>query len=172
MESDPLRKYKVVLVGYQKAGKTTLHLKLMSQALPEEYRPTVGIDFASLPLPAQPIRLQLWDTAGQERYHALIPAYLRDAAVICFVYSAADQVSFSKVNTFLEILSAEKLQRKPVLLLIANQIDLERQVTTETGEQFAVQHDMLYLEFSAVNDPRQVMLDKVCEAVEKWELTA
>ena len=173
MEQPQVRKYKMVLVGHEKVGKTSLQFKLTNQPLRQTYTNTVGIDFSSITVPDKQVRLQIWDTGGQERYHVLVPSYMRDSAMVCFVYSAGSLESFSRLNNLVQMMREECKHKQPICLLIANQIDLAgRQVSTETGEQFAFQNDMLYLEYSAFNDPRQVLLDKLLEALEKWELTA
>ena len=85
----PLVKYKVVFLGDQGVGKTSIVSSFTRGALDStEYQATIGIDFMSktMYLEDRAIRLQLWDTAGQERFRTLIPGYIRDCDVAVVVY--------------------------------------------------------------------------------------
>ena len=76
----PPAKYKIVILGDQGVGKTSLLTRFMYESFEENYLSTVGIDFCSktMYLDDRTIRLQIWDTAGQERFRTLIPSYIRE----------------------------------------------------------------------------------------------
>ena len=63
-----LTKYKIVFLGEQGVGKTSLITRFMYDTFDDHYQATIGIDFLSktMYLDDKTIRLQLWDTAGQE----------------------------------------------------------------------------------------------------------
>jgi small GTP-binding protein len=81
-------KFKLVFVGDQAVGKSSIITRFIKDQFDPAHNPTVGIDFVSknLNIGGVAVRLQLWDTAGQERFRSLIPGYLRDcqAAFIIF----------------------------------------------------------------------------------------
>ncbi|XP_058280028.1 ras-related protein Rab-6A-like isoform X1 [Hirundo rustica] len=83
---NPLRKFKLVFLGEQSVGKTSLITRFMYDSFDNTYQATIGIDFLSktMYLEDRTIRLQLWDTAGQERF--LIPRSIRDSAVALIVF--------------------------------------------------------------------------------------
>ncbi|POI25301.1 hypothetical protein CIB84_010949 [Bambusicola thoracicus] len=85
---NPLRKFKLVFLGEQSVGKTSLITRFMYDSFDNTYQATIGIDFLSktMYLEDRTIRLQLWDTAGQERFRSLIPSYIRDSAVAVIVF--------------------------------------------------------------------------------------
>eukprot|EP00002_Diphylleia_rotans_P011426 TRINITY_DN2260_c0_g1_i3.p1 TRINITY_DN2260_c0_g1~~TRINITY_DN2260_c0_g1_i3.p1 ORF type:complete len:120 (-),score=27.91 TRINITY_DN2260_c0_g1_i3:749-1108(-) len=60
-------KYKLVFVGDQSVGKTSLITRFAYNRFDTNYQATVGIDFVSktVYVDSKGIRLQLWDTAGQ-----------------------------------------------------------------------------------------------------------
>ena len=60
-----LRKYKIVFLGEQGVGKTSLITRFMYDTFDDNYQATIGIDFLSktMYLDDKTIRLQLWDTA-------------------------------------------------------------------------------------------------------------
>uniref|UniRef100_A0A8C1HHV4 RAB6A, member RAS oncogene family n=1 Tax=Cyprinus carpio carpio TaxID=630221 RepID=A0A8C1HHV4_CYPCA len=100
---NPLRKFKLVFLGEQSVGKTSLITRFMYDSFDNTYQATIGIDFLSktMYLEDRTIRLQLWDTAGQERFRSLIPSYIRDSAAAVVVYditSAAAALGHSRTG--------------------------------------------------------------------------
>ena len=76
-------KYKIVFLGDQSVGKTSIINRFIYDTFEDVYQATIGIDFLSKPVyvDEKTIRLQLWDTAGQERFKSLIPSYVKDSSV-------------------------------------------------------------------------------------------
>ncbi|XP_004307271.1 PREDICTED: probable purine permease 11-like [Fragaria vesca subsp. vesca] len=87
-----LAKYKLVFLGDQSVGKTSIITRFMYDKFDNTYQATIGIDFLSktMYLEDRTVRLQLWDTAGQERFRSLIPSYIRDSSVAVIVYDVAN----------------------------------------------------------------------------------
>ncbi|KAL7979986.1 hypothetical protein Chor_004455 [Crotalus horridus] len=85
---NPLRKFKLVFLGEQSVGKTSLITRFMYDSFDNTYQATIGIDFLSktMYLEDRTIRVQLWDTAGQGRFHSLTLSYLRDSAEAVIVF--------------------------------------------------------------------------------------
>lgn len=84
----PRSKYKLVFLGDEAVGKTSIITRFMYDHFDNTYQATIGIDFLSktMYLDDRVVRLQLWDTAGQERFRSLIPSYIRDSSVAIVVY--------------------------------------------------------------------------------------
>lgn len=111
----PLAKYKLVFLGDQGVGKTSIITRFMYDNFDKNYQvfhppqlpfvlllkwvlfgqATIGIDFLSktMYLEDRTVRLQLWDTAGQERFRSLIPSYIRDSSVAVIVYDITSKYS-------------------------------------------------------------------------------
>ena len=85
----PRSKYKLVFLGDESVGKTSIITRFMYDHFDDGYQATIGIDFLSktMYLSDRVCRLQLWDTAGQERFRSLIPSYIRDSSIAIVVYS-------------------------------------------------------------------------------------
>lgn len=81
-------KYKVVFLGDQSVGKTSIIHRFIYDSFDENYQATIGIDFMSHKMYVEDkiIILNLWDTAGQERFKSLIPSYIKDSAVAIVVF--------------------------------------------------------------------------------------
>ena len=89
-------KYKLVFLGDQSVGKTSIVTRFMYDTFDSSYQATIGIDFLSktMYLEDRTVRLQLWDTAGQERFRSLIPSYIRDSSVAVIVYDITSSCHF------------------------------------------------------------------------------
>ncbi|KAL3233858.1 hypothetical protein RNJ44_03898 [Nakaseomyces bracarensis] len=136
-----LTKYKIVFLGEQGVGKTSLITRFMYDTFDDNYQATIGIDFLSktMYLDDKTIRLQLWDTAGQERFRSLIPSYIRDSRVAIVVYDITKRKSFEFIDKWIEDVKNERGEENVILCVVGNKSDLseERQVTTEEGEKKA-----------------------------------
>merc|ERR1712146_634949 len=148
----PLAKYKLVYLGDQSVGKTSIITRFMYDQFDNNYQATIGIDFLSktMYLEDRTVRLQLWDTAGQERFRSLIPSYIRDSSGAIVVYDITNRASFFNTSKWIEDVRSE---RGPdvVIALVGNKTDLadRRQVTVEEGEEKAKENNVMFIETSA-----------------------
>jgi len=149
---NPLRKFKLVFLGEQSVGKTSLITRFMYDSFDNTYQATIGIDFLSktMYLEDRTVRLQLWDTAGQERFRSLIPSYIRDSSVAVVVYDITNTNSFQQTNKWIEDVKAER-GNDVIIMLVGNKTDLaeKRHVATESGEAKAKELGVMFIETSA-----------------------
>ena len=150
--SATMRKFKLVFLGGQCVGKTSLITRFMYDSFDSTYQATIGIDFLSktMYLEDRTVRLQLWDTAGQERFRSLIPSYIRDSSVAVVVYDITSVASFSETDKWIEDVRAQRGD-DVVIVLVGNKTDLEekRQVSVKEGEKKAREMDLMFVETSA-----------------------
>ncbi|KAI9023677.1 ras family protein [Phycomyces nitens] len=149
---NPLKKFKLVFLGEQSVGKTSLITRFMYDTFDNTYQATIGIDFLSktMYLDDRTIRLQLWDTAGQERFRSLIPSYIRDSSVCVVVYDITNRNSFLNTTKWIDDVRAER-GTDVIIVLVGNKTDLndKRQVTVEDGERKAREYNIMFIETSA-----------------------
>ncbi|GME82654.1 unnamed protein product [Ambrosiozyma monospora] len=134
-----LTKYKIVFLGDQGVGKTSLITRIMYDTFDSHYAATIGIDFLSktMYLDDKTIRLQLWDTAGQERFRSLIPSYIRDSNVAIIVYDITNKESFNDVTKWFNVVKEER-GSNVLVVLVGNKSDLDNKtITNEEGETLA-----------------------------------
>ncbi|SPO03211.1 probable Ras-related protein Rab-6A [Cephalotrichum gorgonifer] len=141
----PLKKFKLVFLGEQSVGKTSLITRFMYDSFDNMYQATIGIDFLS-----KAVRLQLWDTAGQERFRSLIPSYIRDSSVAVVVYDISNGKSFQNTRKWIDDVRAER-GNDVIIVLVGNKTDLndKREVTTQQGEEEAKKNNLMFIETSA-----------------------
>ncbi|KAI4205392.1 MAG: hypothetical protein LQ350_000433 [Teloschistes chrysophthalmus] len=150
--SNPLKKFKLVFLGEQSVGKTSLITRFMYDSFDNMYQATIGIDFLSktMYLEDRTVRLQLWDTAGQERFRSLIPSYIRDSSVAVVVYDISSHKSFQNTRKWVDDVRGER-GNDVIIVLVGNKTDLgdKREVTTQQGEEEAKRCGAIFMETSA-----------------------
>ena len=146
-------KYKLIVIGDENVGKTSIINRFKSNQFTGEYEPTVGLDFQSMSLyiDDQNVTLLLYDTAGQEKYRSLIPLYTKDAHIIFLIYDISNDDSFTNVEKWYDALSNVN-KEEAIFFLVGNKVDLveERKVKEEEGKEFAEQHNFIFQEISAL----------------------
>jgi Ras-related protein Rab-1A len=144
--------FKVLLLGNSDVGKSSLILRYVDQVWSDTFVPTIGVDFKvkTTQLENKNIKMQIWDTAGQERFRNVISSYFRGAHGILLIYDVTNRDSFKNLESWL--IEIEKNASENVLkILIGNKNDLqdEKEITTEEGEAFAKRNGMQFIETSA-----------------------
>uniref|UniRef100_A0A0V0JBS9 GTP-binding protein YPTM2 n=1 Tax=Schistocephalus solidus TaxID=70667 RepID=A0A0V0JBS9_SCHSO len=144
--------FKLLLIGDSGVGKSCLLLRFADDVYTDNFISTIGVDFKirTVELDGYHVKLQIWDTAGQERFRTITAAYYRGAHGIIIVYDVTDEESFKNVEEWLN--EIKRYGRSDVFkLLVGNKSDLtaNRRVATETGQAFASEAGMPFLETSA-----------------------
>ena len=143
---------KYIIIGDSGVGKSNILLKYIHDQFNEEFQSTIGVEFGAknIKIKDKVYRIQIWDTAGQEMFRSITRAYFKSSVCACVVYDITSKTSFENIQSWIE--DCKKLSPKSIfMVLIGNKIDLEdqRKVTYEEGEEFASDNAMLFFETSA-----------------------
>ncbi|CAF0830533.1 unnamed protein product [Brachionus calyciflorus] len=146
--------FRLIVVGDSTVGKSSLLRYFCDGKFCDDSDPTVGVDFYARITEIRPgirVKLQIWDTAGQERFRSITRSYYRNSVGALLLYDITNFDSFEHVS---EWLSEAKKQIEPnnaVFMLVGTKQDKEhlREVPTETAQQFADYHNLLFLETSS-----------------------
>ncbi|XP_026342550.1 ras-related protein R-Ras2 isoform X2 [Ursus americanus] len=97
------------------------------------------------------VRGEFLDTAGQEEFGAMREQYMRTGEGFLLVFSVTDRGSFEEIYKFQRQILRVKDRDEFPMILIGNKADLDhqRQVTQEEGQQLARQLKVTYMEASA-----------------------
>ncbi|EMS63627.1 ADP-ribosylation factor-like protein 1 [Triticum urartu] len=132
---DDKTEFRVLILGVDKAGKTTLLEKLKSiylkgEGLPHDrIGPTVGLNIGRIE--DANVKLVFWDLGGQPGLRTIWEKYYDEAHAIVYVIDSASASTFEDAKSALEkVLRHEDLQEAP-LLVFANKQDLPAAVTEE-----------------------------------------
>ena len=143
---------KVVVLGNQGVGKTSLILRRVGNSFTQDISPTVGAGFFSFSMVVDGyhIKLQVWDTAGQERFHSMAPMYYRGANAAIVVYDITSEKSFEEAKRWISELKGQT-EESMVMCIVGNKCDLseKRAVSVQKGENLAQDIGAHFLETSA-----------------------
>lgn len=122
LRGQPTRELRILLLGLDNAGKTTLLNHLANEADVTETTPTKGFNVKTVR--SQGFQLNLWDIGGQRKIRAYWRNYYENTDVVIFVIDSSDKKRFEEAKDVLEdLLEEEKLNNAP-LLILANKQDL------------------------------------------------
>ena len=140
------------MIGNSGVGKSCLLLRFTEDSWSESYVTTIGVDFKikTLDIESKSVKLQIWDTAGEERFRNIVSSYYRGAHGIMMVYDITDLEIFENLNSWLNEI-ANNDSEHVFKILVGNKCDMEkdRKVTYQQGEEFAKEHKMFFFETSA-----------------------
>ena len=143
---------KLVLLGASNSGKTSLITRLVSNEFSPDILATLGagLSTSDFTVNNQTVKLNIWDTAGQENYKSLAKIYYRDAKVVFLVFDITSSDSMKELDYWIEEMSSISIDDK-ILFIIGNKIDMEDQrvVSNEEGQEYANKHKATYIETSA-----------------------
>lgn len=144
---DDFINFKIIIVGNSGVGKSCLLKKAVLNTFKEGYQTTIGFEFLLMyyKINGKKIKLQIWDTCGQEMYRSLIQGFYRNTSLALLIYSINDQKSFVDLNEWIK--DIKNYSEKPIpIFLVGNKYDLneEKIIKREDGEQFFKQHDLQY----------------------------
>ncbi|XP_065168245.1 uncharacterized protein [Atheta coriaria] len=147
---------KVIVVGDQNVGKTSIVLRYVQNVFQEVTQPTIGAIFTPCKLQMHDdilVKLNIWDTAGQERFKALTPLFYRNANAGLLAFDLTRVESFENLKMWAHELR-RNVEEKMVLCVVATKLDLveQRAVSRNEGFQFANSLDAAYYETSAKED--------------------
>jgi len=148
--------FKVILLGETSVGKTSIVTRLRNKGFSLRKEPTIGLDFSSLHCDitgGKKVKFHLWDTAGQENFNSIIRTYYRGVACALIVVDASNREALLNAQKWLNSFNLHKSANtigKSILLV--NKIDLERKLSYEDAEAWALENDCLHWEMSAKND--------------------
>uniref|UniRef100_A0A182Q6J5 Uncharacterized protein n=1 Tax=Anopheles farauti TaxID=69004 RepID=A0A182Q6J5_9DIPT len=176
---------KIVVLGSQGVGKTSLVVRYVSNVYTKEISPTIGASFFTCKVNLEDfkVKMQVWDTAGQERFKAMAPLYYRNANAALLVFDLTQYNSFNEIKGWVQELQ-RNVQEPMVLSLVGNKLDLEakRAVSREEAMLYANSIGGNYFETSALHDQgiEQVFIsiavgliklsgEDVCSSLKRYE---
>ena len=146
--------FKIVLIGESSVGKTNILSKYLNNEFNPNSKATVGVEFGTknYKIDNNVVKVQIWDTAGQERYRSITSAYYKGAKGCFIVYDITRRSSFDSIDRWLTDLKAN-CDEKITIVLLGNKSDLEeqREVSKDEGQQKAELYKLAFMETSALN---------------------
>ena len=154
MQEKILSPIRIITLGESTVGKTAYINKyvdnIYKNTLPTIWFNTYSKNF-SLPS-GESIKIIFEDTSGQERYHSLSLNFIRKANGAVLMYDITQRNTFETISYWCNQIWEYHKKDFPIILL-GNKCDLEneRQVQREEGEQIANEKGINFLETSNKN---------------------
>ena len=169
------KKYKIVMLGDQNVGKTSIINRFKHNKFVGNIEPTLALDFQSKEIFIDNIyvKLLLYDTAGQEKFRTLIPLYTREANIIFFIYDITNSDSFHNIEKWYN--SLENVNKnEAIFFLVGNKIDLndERKVPEEEARAYANRYNFIFQEVSALTGDgiEELFLNQLAQEIKNYLL--
>ncbi|KAJ8281584.1 hypothetical protein COCON_G00041030 [Conger conger] len=112
---------RIVLLGLDNAGKTTLLKKLASEDL-STITPTQGFNIKCVA--SNGMKLNVWDIGGQRQIRSFWRKYLENTDLLIYVIDSADKKRFEETGQELSELVMEETLKGVPILVFANKQDL------------------------------------------------
>jgi len=155
MDSSVKFVHKLVLLGYTKAGKSSIITRIVHKNFDKSIQSTIGVAFFTMTIDIDndtKVKFEIWDSSGQDNYASLVPVYYREASIIILVYDITDKKTFEKMQYQYNNL-LPKYNDATIIAVVGNKIDLAdelREVSTEEGTEFTKKNNLpFFFETSA-----------------------
>ena len=131
------RKAKILMLGLDGAGKTTVLYKLKLQEVVSTI-PTIGFNVETVK-PAKNVSFTVWDVGGQDKIRPLWKHYFQGCEGLVFIVDSVDAARFSEARDELGwILDSDEMAGVP-LVVLANKQDLPHaQSSSEVAERLGL----------------------------------
>ncbi|XP_055699811.1 mitochondrial Rho GTPase isoform X12 [Phlebotomus papatasi] len=120
------RLVRILLVGDQGVGKTSLILSLVSEEFPEEVPPKAEEITIPADVTPEQVPTNIVDFSAAEQTDDALSEEIARASVVCIVYSVEDDTTIERISSHWLPLIRESMpmdQKKPVVL-VGNKVDL------------------------------------------------
>ncbi|OHS94178.1 small GTP-binding protein [Tritrichomonas foetus] len=141
---------KVVLLGDEAVGKTSLLRKWTSNVYEPNQASTIGgaAQIRRDQVNGVQYSFQIWDTAGAERYRALAPLYARDSYSALVVFDMTRRRTFESLEYWSQFLHTHG---QIPFIIVGNKSDLtdSLEITSEEATNYAFSVSSQFFETSA-----------------------
>lgn len=146
---------KIVMIGDEAVGKTSLRRCFMGQHFDSNYIQTIGADLSVKNLTltinsvSTAIQYQIWDVAGQGSFSDIRSIYYKGVLGVIIAYDVTSRRSFDNVTMWIKEIK-ENIEKGSIpVVLLANKIDLRKSddnsVSTSEGLQLAEKITEFYM---------------------------
>lgn len=141
--------YKFCIIGSGGVGKSCITLRFINDKFIDYYDPTIYDNYRKT---YKTYLIELTDTAGQEDYKYILNQFILENEGYIIVYSVNSKGSFEEVEKYYTQICMIKENAK--IVLVANKIDLEneRTISKEMGEELAKKLNVPFIEVSALKN--------------------
>jgi len=156
---------KVIIVGDDGVGKTSLCIRLKEDRFETSYMSTIGVDFHIKMIndDNKKYKLQIWDTAGQERFRTIVNSYYRNSKIIIIMFDLSKKETFYKIEYWLEEIMRHADYNSKIIL-VGNKNELTSEINNDEIIEFCSNYN---LEYVSISVKENVNIDKFIDTLNK-----
>ncbi len=141
--------FKILLVGDQSVGKTSIVKKTTENKFSTEYKPTIGCDFTvkQFEIGRNKVRLHFWDFGGSTNFEHMRRELYVDADAAVLVFDLTNPESLKNLEKWRKEIQSSF--GSLTMFVVGNKSDLERKIPVEEGLKYAKEINATYFETSA-----------------------
>ena len=143
---------KILTLGDTTVGKSSIVLRFSEDKFDDNQLTTIGINFITkyIKVADSSVKVLIWD-AVQDNFQNISKQYYKGANGVLLIYDIGNRKSFERIDFWLKELKENNRKDELLICLVGNKIDLEdkRVITTEEGENYAKNNNILFFEVSA-----------------------
>ena len=148
-----MKKIKLILVGSEAVGKTSLMNQYIDKTFTESYLMTMGSDktLKKINIEGKEVTLEIYDTAGQIDYRAINKIFMKNTDIALIVYDITNRKSFEELTNWIYSVNQSNNNKNVIFGIAANKSDLyeKKVIDKKEGEEFAKNNNALFFETSA-----------------------
>ncbi len=148
-----MKKIKLILVGGQAVGKTSIINQYLDKTFTENYLMTIGSDktIKKINIEGKEVSLEICDTVGQPDYRAVNKIFMKNTDIALIVYDITKRESFEELTNWIYNVNESNNNKNIIFGIAANKSDLyeEKVINKKEGEEFAKNNNVLFFETSA-----------------------
>lgn len=141
---------KIVLLGDDNVGKTSLCLKLVKNIFRINVESTIGVNFYTkiLQYHGSQYKLVLWDTSGHERFRSILTNYYKLADLYILIFDFNNKKSFESLPYWLNQIEINNPVENNKIIVLGNKSDKDIKVSKDLVKNFTDNYNLPVLEIS------------------------
>ena len=172
--------YRIILLSQYDSGKTNFILRYVNNTYNSMTLRTIGMDYSIKRVTlndGKTAKIQIWDTASGERSKNMITNQLRMMNGFIIMYNITEKKSFETAKNWLEDIRIHVNSNNiNNIAFVGNHVDVDenndyyykREISTEEGQQFAEDNNLLFFETSNltgfnVNECFNALINRIYE---------
>ena len=141
---------KIVLLGNDNVGKTSLCLKFIKNIFRNNVESTIGVNFYTkiLEYHDNQYKLVLWDTSGHERFRIILRNYYKLADLYILMFDLSNKKTFESLPYWLNQIEINNPVKKNKIIVLGNKSDKNVKVSKDLIKNFSDKYNLPIIEIS------------------------
>ncbi|OLS17054.1 MAG: Transforming protein p29 precursor [Candidatus Heimdallarchaeota archaeon LC_2] len=137
IDSQIKTRYKTVLLGDSKVGKTSIKRSYLGFDFIDNYEMTIGMEISTKSLERN--ILQIWDLAGQRGFNKIFEDHFKHTQAVVIVFDITNPKSFENIDKWIEMITIKKNELLPTVI-VGNKSDLRGRTDEEVSYKSAMDY--------------------------------